>query len=65
MLEGTEKRPGDVTLPGYPVGMDTILDVTVVNPVQTKYRGVSGHQGGSHGGGKAGQKANIWGAAGG
>ena len=41
LLEGTEKRPGDVTLPGYPVGMDTTLDVTVVNPVQTKYRAQS------------------------
>ena len=41
MLEGTEKRAGDVTLPGYPVGMDTILDVTVVNPVQSKYRAES------------------------
>ena len=38
LIAGSGRRPGDITLPGYPVGMDTLLDVTVVNPVQAKYR---------------------------
>ena len=38
LLGGTEKRPGDVTLPGYPMGMYTLLGITVVNLVKIKYR---------------------------
>ena len=43
LIQGSQRRPGDITLPGYPVGMDTLLDVTVVNPIQTKYREAAAH----------------------
>ena len=36
LIEGMEKRPGEVTLPGYPMGMDTLLEVTVVNDLSCK-----------------------------
>ena len=34
IIEGTQQRPGDLTLPGFPLGRDTLIDVTVVNPLQ-------------------------------
>ena len=34
MVEGSEQRPGDVLIPGYPLGRDLILDITIINPLQ-------------------------------
>ena len=34
IIEGTQQRPADVTLPGFPIGRDTLIDVTIVNPLQ-------------------------------
>ena len=41
LVRGNKERPGDITLPGYPGGRDSALDVTVVNPLQPKYRAQS------------------------
>jgi len=30
-------RPGDITLPGFPIGRDTLIDVAIVNPLQRVY----------------------------
>ena len=47
LLPGTEAKPADILLPGWSGGKDTALDVTVVNPLHTKYINqsavVSGH----------------------
>ena len=34
IIKGTQQRPADITLPGFPIGHDTLIDVTVVNPLQ-------------------------------
>ena len=34
MIEGTQERPGDVVIQGFRMGRDSVLDVTVVNPLQ-------------------------------
>ena len=34
LIDGTRMWPGDITLPGFPQGRDTLIDVTVVNPLQ-------------------------------
>ena len=36
LLPGTEARPADVMIPNWTCGKDTALDVTVVNPLQTR-----------------------------
>ena len=41
LVRGNKERPGDITLPGYPRGTDSALDVTVVNPLQHKYQAQS------------------------
>ena len=32
--EGSQQRPGDVLIPGYPLGRDRFLDITIINPLQ-------------------------------
>ena len=34
LVEGSQQRPGDVLIPGYPLGRDLVLDVTIINPLQ-------------------------------
>ena len=34
LVEGSQQRPGDVLIPGYPLGRDLILDITIINPLQ-------------------------------
>ena len=34
LVERTQERPGDVILLGYPMGRDSLLDVTIINPLQ-------------------------------
>ena len=46
IIPGTQQRPGDVTLPGFPVGRDTLIDVTVVNPLQQACLEEAVHQAG-------------------
>ena len=34
LVEGSQERPGYVLLPGYPMGRDSLVDVTLINPLQ-------------------------------
>lgn len=35
LIAGNRGRPADILIPSFPVGRDTIIDVTVVNPLQS------------------------------
>ena len=34
LVEGSQQRPGDVLIPGYPLGRDLVLDITIIDPLQ-------------------------------
>ena len=34
LVEGSQQRPGDVLISGYPLGRDLVLDVTIINPLK-------------------------------
>ena len=34
LVEGSQERPGDILLPGYPMGRDSVLNRTIINPLQ-------------------------------
>ena len=34
IIKGTQQRPADLTLPGFPSGRDTLINIKVVNPLQ-------------------------------
>ena len=48
IIEGTQQRPADLKLPGFLIGRDTLLDVTVVNSLQRQGGGDSPHGQGGH-----------------